>query len=154
VSPQDKAEIARLIAQAVQPLQDQIDAQKAVDRRHSGQHRNLATDIRASRSDVTTRVDDTVQALAHRDQQLITALNEVRASVSRLESQSIPPVAEASHGAKKAAVNAELAANMVRVDVDQAKQATTKQLKWVAAIPSVIYTVVEFLKLLHQAGLL
>lgn len=84
--------IKEAVAAAVSPLRAEMAALKA---RHSGVHKDLGRNIRESQSDIETRVDDTFDAVARRDQQLVAALNEVRAAVAsgtKTTAESIAPV--------------------------------------------------------------
>ncbi len=137
------AEIRATVEAAVAPLLVEIATLKRetaalerVDRKHSGVHSGLGAKIRESResqSEIKVQVDDTVDALARRDQQLVAALNEVRDELvanRAATSTSIAPAAQAAEGAKTQATEAATEARNAGIDLRLVKQDTARALKW------------------------
>jgi hypothetical protein len=121
------AEIAAAVEAAVRPLNEKIQRLEQVDRRHSGVHRELGTSLRSSQSDIAAQVDNTVDALARRDQQLVAALNELREEVrssGTVTRASIAPAALAATAAKAEATDAATEARNAAIDIKLVKTST------------------------------
>lgn len=73
MTPADRDEFRKMLAQAIQPLRDEVDSLRATDKRHdvrltghSGTHRDLATNVRASLHEVKEATNgDLLRAVTH-----------------------------------------------------------------------------------------
>ncbi len=75
------ASIRDAVTAAIAPVYVRLDALERTDRKHSGVHKDLGAKVRESQSEINVKVDDRTAALAHRDDQIVGALNELRAEV-------------------------------------------------------------------------
>ncbi len=113
------AEIAAAVEAALAPVKEELAGLKRVDRRHSMAAGALVADIRKSKSEITEQVDDTVDALARRDQNLVAALNEVRAELVASRSAATTSIAPVATDARNAAI-----------DLNLVKKDTARTLTW------------------------
>lgn len=74
--------IDKAVDRAVAPIWAEIRALKQTDRKHSGVHRELDTNIRQSSSDIAAKVDDRTEAQKRRDDNLVSALDGIRTEVA------------------------------------------------------------------------
>lgn len=129
------------IATAVQPLRDDIDLLKQVDRRHSGAHKDLSTNVRQSLVDIQVAKEATIATV---DQKLDAFRSEMRA-----ERAAIVKAPEAAEAAQKAAIQASTSAAAVSFDTAQIRSkqednAHNDRIRfWVTLIPVIITALFE-----------
>ncbi len=135
--------IRTAVADAVAPLHREIAALKAVDKRHSGVHSGLGAKLRESQSEIAVKVDDTVDAVARRDQQLVQAINDVRQEIVASREVTKTSIAPTAMAATEAATQARNAG----IDLKLVKQDTARAAAWWRhpALPVVAYALVEAL---------
>lgn len=114
-----RATVEDAVRQAVTPLQAEIATLRGVDRRHS-----IA--VRQSKSEIHEKVDDTVDALARRDYQLVAAIQEVRDEVAAARAESKKSLAPAA----TAAVDAATEARNAGIDLKLVKKDTARAVVW------------------------
>lgn len=145
------AEIAAAVEAAVRPLKlelaharDELEQLRQVDRRHSLGARALNADIRKSRSDITEEVGGTFDAVARRDEQLVAALNEVRAEIVKNREAmptTIAPAAADAADAKTQATTAATEARNAGIELGFVKKDAARAVRWWRhpAVPVVAY---------------
>lgn len=144
------AAVEAAVVAAVRPLRDELADLKRVDRRHSLGVKALNADIRKSSSDITEGVDDKIDAVARRDEQIVGALNEVRDELAKNRTvvpTTIAPAAADAKDAKAQATDAATEARNAGIEIGLVKKEVARATGWLRhpAVPVVAYTAVRIL---------
>lgn len=175
MTPTDRDEFRRMLANALQPLQEQIDAIKIPlageldalkqrDEKHSGQHKLVLGEVipRIVSEVEKTRVSDlaaiaeavkkladvaneTTERQARTDQNVAIIVRQVQAAVVQVSNGRSTSIRPASLVAAESSVRTETAQSLMQVDVTTANKQTAAMATWQKRITTPLLILVPVL---------